>query len=69
MDNAIGPDETELHGIERVLAFLEPKDCEAVTGKPCGAILSDECDACVELEAGIDFLRQMVAWAHKQGVR
>ncbi len=54
------PDENELAGLERLLKWLEPKTCRDVTGQTCGAILSDECDACIELEAAANLIRGIV---------
>lgn len=61
----IEPSPTELDGIERIIKYLEPKNCEIITGQPCGCILSDQCFACIELEAGIDFLRETLARGKK----
>lgn len=54
------PQSTEIDGFKRLVKFMEPKNCRDVTGEPCGTVLSDECAACIEIEAAIVWLREAV---------
>lgn len=54
------PDENELAGLERLVAWLKPKTCEDVTGKKCEAILSDECSPCIELSGAQEWLQEVI---------
>lgn len=49
----------EISGLKRLVKFIEPKNCEDVTGEPCGIRLSDECDTCVEIEAALVYIRNI----------
>jgi len=54
------PDENEIAGLERLLKLTESKSCKDITGMSCGAILSDECDVCIELQAAGNLIREIV---------
>jgi len=50
--------EDELAGLKRLVKFVEPKSCTDITGEPCGCILSDECSACIEIDAALNWIRE-----------
>lgn len=63
----IEPREDELAGLKRLVKFVEPRNCTDVTGEPCGCILSDQCDACIEIEAALDWIRETAKAAEGDG--
>lgn len=54
------PDENEIAGLEMFVESVKKKTCTDFTGKPCGAILSDECFACVGLDAAFHWLKEAI---------
>lgn len=61
------PDETELAGLKRLLAWFEKQGCEEITGKDCEAILSDECLACIDLSGAQAWLHEVIEDTKSEG--